>query len=135
MLLSFPLLALPVIAYNLIVFFAPLPWSSELFSLGMVSGARWTFAFGDLIVVSALVLLFFEILKATRTGTISILDHVLSTILFIICLIEFILVAEAATSVYFLLTAITLIDVVAGYSVTITAARRDFGVERYPSGY
>ncbi len=128
--MSFPLIAFAVIAYNVIAFFTSLTWSSEIFGLTMVSGTVWLFSLGDLLVVVALVLLFFEILKATRTGTSSILDHALSMVLFIVCLIEFLLVPLAATSTYFLLTVIALIDVVAGYSVTITSARRDLSVDR-----
>jgi len=132
--LNFPLVAIAVIAYNAIAFFAPVPWSSEVFAVTMVSGTVWTFQMGDLLVVVGLVFLFFEILKATRTGTSSLVDHALSMGLFIFCLIEFLLVPLAATSTYFLLTVIALIDVVAGYSVTITSARRDMSIDRHPGG-
>lgn len=132
--LSFPLIALAVIAYNVIGFFSSAPWSSEIFSLTMVSGTVWRFELGDLMIVIALILLFFEILKATRTGASSLLDHALSMVLFIICLMEFLLVPIAATSTYFVIMVIVLIDVVAGYSVTITSARRDFNVDRHPGG-
>lgn len=132
--MSFPLITFAVIAYNLIAFLAPVPWSSEIFSVTMVSEVTWIFTMGDMILVSALILLFFEILKATRTGSSSLLDHALSTILFIVCLIEFLLVPLAATSTFFILTVITLIDVIAGYSVTIASARRDFSVDRHPGG-
>ncbi len=132
--LSFPLIALAVIAYNVIGFFAVVPWTSEVFSLTMVSGTVWRFELGDLLIVIALILLFFEILKSTRTGASSLLDHALSMALFIICLMEFLLVPIAATSTYFVIMVIALIDVVAGYSVTITSARRDLSVERHSGG-
>lgn len=99
----------------------------QLFSIGMISGASWTLTLGDLVVVITLLLLFVELIKATRTGGSSIVDHALSTILFVFCLVEFILVPEAATSVFFFIMIVTLIDVVAGFSITIRAARRDFG--------
>ncbi len=132
--MSFPLIALAVIAYNVIAFFTALTWSDEVFGLTMVSGTVWSFTLGDLLVVAALVLLFFEILKSTKTGTSSLLDHGLSMVLFIVCLVEFLLVPLAATSTYFMLTVIALIDVVAGFSVTITSARRDLSVDRNLGG-
>ena len=132
--LNFPLTAIAVIAYNVIGFYAPVAWADEIFSLTMMSGTVWHFNLGNLLVLVALIFLFFEILKSTRTGTASLLDHALSMGVFIFCLIEFLLVPLAATSTYFLLTVIALIDVVAGYSVTITSARRDLSVDRHLGG-
>ena len=83
---------------------------------------------GDLLIVVALVLLFIEILKATRTGSWSVIDHLLSTFIFVAYLVEFLLVAQAATDIFFILMAMTLLDVLAGVVVTIVSARRDFGV-------
>jgi hypothetical protein len=79
-------------------------------------------------IVITLVLLFVELVKATRTGGTSIVDHALSTILFVLCLIEFLVVQRAATSVFFIITVVTMIDVVAGFSITIRAARRDLAL-------
>lgn len=128
MLTRFPLLILVFAAYNSIVFLTTSTFETELFSISMISGAHWIFTLGDLLVTVALILLFVELLKATRTGTISIIDHMLSTLVFIGFLVEFIVIEQAATSIFFNLTLIALIDVVAGYSVTIQSARRDFGV-------
>jgi hypothetical protein len=126
--LSLPWILLSLIAYNAIVFMTGTPFESVVLSVPMLSGALWQFTLGDLIVAGTLVLLFIEILKATRTGGNSLVDHALSTVVFIICLIEFLVVPQAATSLFFFITLIALIDVVAGFSVTIRAARRDFAV-------
>ncbi|MDP2620884.1 MAG: hypothetical protein Q8P46_12040 [Hyphomicrobiales bacterium] len=134
MLLGIPLLVLPLIAYNVLTFVTEIVWSREVIGVNMVSGARWVLTVEDLFITVALLLLFVEILKATRTGFGSVFDHAMSTLVFIVCLVEFLVVPQAATSVYFLMTAIALIDVVAGYSVTIRAARRDFAVDHYPPG-
>ena len=45
-------------------------------------------------------------------------------------LVEFLLVAQAATPTFFILMMITLVDVVAGYSVSIRNASRDLTIER-----
>lgn len=134
MLLGIPLLIFSFIAYNILTFVTEVDWSSEVMALDMVSGEHWVLTVADLFIASSLVLLFFEILKATRTGRESIIDHGLSTLVFIACLIEFLIIKEAATSVFFLMTVITLIDVVAGFSVSIVSARRDFAVDHFPTG-
>ena len=73
-------------------------------------------------------LLFVELIKSTRTGGSSIVDHALSMVLFMICLVEFLTVRQAGTSEFFFILVVTLIDVVAGFSITIRGARRDFGL-------
>ena len=77
-----------------------------------------------------LAVLFAEILKSTRASSSSIVDHVLSTAIFIVFLVEFIVVRQAAHSVFFILMMISLIDVVAGFSITIRTAMRDIAVDR-----
>ena len=142
MILSLPWLLVSVIIYNIIVFFfgpdkadpvtgaydPSIVFNEVLFQIPMLSGATWSFTLGNLLVIFSLVLLFLEILKATRTGGNSLVDHSLSTLVFVICLIEFLTVKEAATSVFFIIMFISLIDVIAGFSVTIRAARRDLNV-------
>ncbi len=76
----------------------------------------------------ALIVLFFEVVKSTRTGGNSVVDHALSMIVFVACLILFLVWQPAATSLFFLITVISLIDVIAGFSVTIRSARRDYSV-------
>lgn len=127
-----PLMIVPFIAYNLValglVSSSPQPWELEVATLNMVSGAQWTMNLGDLMIVLGLFLLFFEIMKATRIGANTIIDHLLSTFVFVAYLIEFLLVQSAAHSVFFILMMITFVDVVAGFSVTIRSATRDVSV-------
>jgi hypothetical protein len=58
------------------------------------------------------------------------MDHVLSMALFIAMLVEFLLVQRAATSTFFLLMAIALVDVLAGFIVGMRSATRQIEVER-----
>lgn len=142
MVLSIPWIIVAIILYNVIAFTVSAPdpivladgtelprtaFDRQLFDVSMISGAEWTLTLGSLVTIITLVLLFIELIKATRTGGSSIVDHALSTILFVFCLVEFLLVPEAATSVFFFIMVVTLIDVIAGFSITIRAARRDFG--------
>ena len=94
----------------------------------MMSGGVFTMTLGDLLIVLALLLLFVEIVKSTRTSNASIIDHLLSTFVFVAFLVEFLLVQGAAHSVFFTLMVIALIDVLAGFSVSIRSAGRDLNM-------
>ena len=134
MIFAIPLTIIPLAIYNLMAFGGGANWYAPVFSTQMVSGTQFALSQGDLLVALALVFLFLEVLKATRTGAGSILDHLLSTAVFVAALVEFLLVDFAATSTFFLLTLIALIDVIAGYSITIRAARRDVALDHLGGG-
>lgn len=93
----------------------------------MMSGGSWKLTWGDVILVITMVSLFIEILKATYTSTASLVDHGLSMVLFIGALIAFLMVPQAATSVFFLLLVALVIDVIAGFTIGIRVAKRDIG--------
>lgn len=88
----------------------------------------WNFSWGDLIILLLFFTLFAELLKATYTSSTSLLDHGLSMLVFVVCLIEFLMVPQAYTSVFFFIVIATLIDVVAGYTIGIRVARRDLAI-------
>ena len=126
MLTNVPLLIVPFIVYNIQILLSGVSvWDNEVFTLNMISGTQWTMNMGDLMITVALFLLFFEIIKATRISANSIVDHLLSTFVFIAFLVEFLLVQDAAHTVFFMLMMIALIDVLAGFSVAIRSASRD----------
>lgn len=124
---SLPLLSIPLLAY--VVFAgAGADFSAARFPITLPSAGVWQLTLGDILLVAGLFLLFFEILKATRTGGSSIVDHAFSMIVFVVCLILFLIWDRAATSTFFLLMLMAMIDVIAGFSVTLNAARRDYSV-------
>ncbi len=127
---SIPLIAFVVVAYNLMVYVTGPAVDAAVVSFGLPSLATWTLAAGDLLVAVALVFLFFEILKATRTSTAAVVDHILSMTVFVACLLEFVLLPRMATSTFFLLTLMAFIDVIAGFTVSLHGARRDMTLER-----
>ena len=130
---ALPLLILSFILYNAIVFLAGdaanphLVFNSQIFDLNMPTGGHWVFTLGDLVLVISLVLLCLELIKATYTRGAVLTDHALSMVLFVVCIVEFLLVPKASTSLFFLITFITAIDVIAGAIIGIRTARRDFG--------
>lgn len=137
---AIPLTIIPFLLYSILVLFsggdgttdgataAKAFLSSEIFGLNMMSGARFSFTWGDFILSVTLLVLFVEILKATYTSTASLIDHGLSMLVFIVALIVFLMTQQAATSVFFLLLVALLIDVVAGFIIGIRVARRDIGL-------
>jgi len=128
---AMPLLIVPFALYNLgLAGFLGAgstgdPWATEILSVNMMSGGVFTMTLGDLMVLVGLVFFFVEILKSTRTTNASVMDHLLSTFVFVAFLVEFLLVKGAAHSVFFTLMVIALIDVLAGFSVSIRSAGRD----------
>lgn len=130
MLTNIPLLIVPFIAYNIQIYIngGISIWSNKITELTMISGATWVMTMGDLMIGLGLLLLFLEIIKATRVGANSIIDHLFSTFVFIAYLVEFLIVKDAAHSVFFILMIIALIDVLAGFSVSIRSATRDVQV-------
>ncbi|QQQ17485.1 hypothetical protein JIP62_08955 [Brevundimonas vitis] len=135
MLIALPLLLIPVVLYNIIILTGVLGGGGQvvpdevlreaLFSIPMASGARWNVGVGDLILFLSLILLFFELLKSTSSQKVAIVNHALSMILFVVCLVEFLLIRGFATSTFFLIVVMVMLDVLAGFIVTIISARKD----------
>lgn len=127
---AIPLFIVLLIAYNLAMLFGDVNASlaSEMYSVELASGATWTFTVSDLYIILGVLILYIEIFKSTGTGVTSVIDHSLSMIVFIIFLIEFLMVPGCGTSTFFILTLMSLLDVIAGFTVSIVAARRDFSI-------
>jgi hypothetical protein len=132
----FPLILIPVLIYNIWAFGSSAANRNDAeivrghlqdswLRVPMASGVEWTVAFGDVMVILALLLLFIELLKSTSTGTAAIFNHALSMLVFIICLVEFLLHPAFATTTFFIILVMALLDVLAGVVVTIISARRD----------
>lgn len=125
---SIPLFALIWLAYNGLTFFSELGSIDKLlFSFELPSKVVWDITAGDVLIFVGILFLYVEIFKATRTTTGSILDHTLSMVVFVGMLLQFILSQKAGNSTFAAITLMALVDVVAGFTVTIISARRDFG--------
>ena len=138
----FPFLLIPVLIYNLFAAFVggTVPGTeiprmlagvnSAAITVTMLSGVRFSLSWGDLLLTFSIIFLFVEVIKSTRTYSPTIINHMASMVLFIVCLIEFLLFPSFDTSAFFLLTMMVLVDALAGMIVTIVSARRDFGIEQ-----
>jgi hypothetical protein len=122
-----PLLLVPFALYNILVFLVPgFSWNREIWHVHMMSGGDWAVTLGDAVIAGSVVILLIEMLRAARRASRrTIVDHVLSMILFVAMLVEFMTVKGIASSTFFLLLVISFVDVAAGFSVSIRTARRD----------
>ena len=126
---AFPFLALVVIAYNIFFVLGATAIGSVVGNVRLPSGAVWAITAGDLLVISGLALLFVEMVSASARA-VSVVNHGLSLLVFVVCVVEFLLVPQAGTPEFLFITLMTLIDVVAGYTVSIGTARRDLSLDR-----
>jgi hypothetical protein len=132
----FPLLLIAVIIYNIIAFGTGLTHHdvyatlNSAVNINMFSGDTWRYSFGDALVTFSLVLLFIEIVKSTRTSSRQIVNHGLSMLTFVVAIVEFIALHGFATSTFFFILVMCLIDVVGGYTISIIAAEHNLGLAR-----
>ena len=130
----FPLLAISLVVYTILAVTGAVgspaaPWYEVTFvELPMVSGDIWNVSWGDLFLVMSMGLLFVELLRSTKTGSESIMNHALSVVVFVVALLLFIIVDGFGNSVFFLYLTMTFLDFMAGFIVTTVTARRDLSV-------
>jgi hypothetical protein len=127
-----PLIGVMVIAYNVIAFvgfggdintFLNQDWAQ----IRLVN-ATWVFTPGAMIITMTLLALFYEVVKSTQSDEVSIMNHGLSMLVFVVALIEFIVLPKFATDTFFLIAMMALVDAIGGPIVTIRVARRDIGL-------
>ena len=127
----FPLLAISLIVYAVLALTGaagPLWYEIGFIELPMVSGELWSVSWGDVFLLGSMGLLFVELLRATKTGSDSIMNHALSVVVFVVALLLFIIVKGFGNSIFFLFMSMTFLDFMAGFIVTTVTARRDLAV-------
>lgn len=129
--ISIPLFLYLLIIANMVMLFgspeAPV-LNIILSEFSMPSNATILFTVSDLLIVTAVVFLYIETFKATRTSVLSIIDHALSLLVFVIFLIEFLVVPQVGNTTFLIITVASLMDVVMGFTVTISTAKRDIAI-------
>ena len=132
-LLSFPLYMILLVSYNLIVFMStPSNYIPDAVVTSFVipsSGATLTITWNILFILVGISFLYLEILKSTRATYQALLDHLLSLVVFGIFLVELIILREMGSATFLILTLLSLIDVIAGFTVSLSTARRDISID------
>jgi hypothetical protein len=132
-LLALPFTVFVLLAYNALVLPGGNPaatLTAAVIGTSLASGAAFILTVGELLLLIGVLALFIEIVKATRGSMVSAVDHALSALVFVAYLIEFLLVKAAGTGVFLVLTLMSFLDLIAGFTVTIGAARRDLTIDR-----
>ena len=127
----FPLLTISLIIYSVLTLTGMggangVAWHDiVVIELNMYSGDIWRVTWGTIFLLGSVGLLFVELVRATKVGTASITNHLLSFLVFVVALLLFILAPGYGNSTYFLFLAMTFLDPMAGLVVTTVSARRD----------
>ncbi len=123
-----PFLLAPVAAYNLYFLLGAGGFSAHdasgrltapLFRLTTAPGGVWPVSVSDLLLAGALVVFCLDLFKAAAGGRLALVDRGLRIALFGVCLSEILLAPAFATSTFFLITLMVLLDVTAGLMTPI----------------
>ena len=128
---GFPLLLIPLAIYNIIVFLMPgVSLGDTIVTVPLMSGAGWPVTLSDILLALAALMLMFEVIKGARPGAKFLTDHLLSLIVTGAAAAEFLLWPKFATSTFFLLTLLSLVDFLTG--IALRARRRTVVVTEAP---
>jgi hypothetical protein len=125
-----PFMAIAIALYFATVILGRMPLETVLTGFTPPSGVRMELTLSHALLLLGMSLLFVELMTATSPRATSLINHGLSLAVFILCGLAFLLIAGCGTGTFMLLTFLTLIDVVAGYSISIITARRDLAIEK-----
>ena len=129
---NIPMSAYVLLFYNIILLInlsgGAIVLSENLMTLDLLSGAKFTLSGNELFLIIGLIFLYIEVLKSTKTSKDTIIDHLFSMIVFVVFLIEFIVVEKAGNTTFLLLMLMSFFDVISGFTVSISTARRDFAM-------
>ena len=115
---GFPLLLIPLAIYNIIAFLMPgVSLGDTIVTVPLVSGAGWPVTLSDILLALAALMLMFEVIKGARPGAKFLTDHLLSLIVTAAAAAEFVLWKQFATSTFFLLTLLSLVDFLTGIAL------------------
>jgi hypothetical protein len=115
---GFPLLLIPLAIYNIVAWLMPgVPLIDPMFRLALVSGAQWTITLSDILLTLGVLMLLLEIFKGARPGSKYLTDHLLSFVIFGGSAAEFVMLPKFATSTFFLLSLMAMVDFFGGIAL------------------
>jgi len=131
LILSIPLFFYLLIGANLVMMAGPVDQSLLnviIAEFNLPSKRVVILTISDAFIMTSLLFLYIETFKATRTSVISIIDHSFSLLAFVIFLIEFLVIPRLGNPTFLIMMVASLMDVIMGFTVTISTAKRDFTV-------
>lgn len=118
--IGFPLLLIPLAVVNIAVFLMGLELADFQKPIGFdipLHGHSWVITYADALLAFGLFMLLCEVVKSARPGAKYFTDHLLSLLVFAAAAAEFVLLPKFAHSIFFLLTLMALVDVIAGIAI------------------
>jgi hypothetical protein len=105
-------------------------YNATLFSQGFTlpSDKIWNPTTGQMMILFGVIILAVELIKATQSGQLTIVDHMLSVTVFIFYFAFFLSKPWAKSDVFVIIAAMSFLDVIAGLTITIAAAKRDISI-------
>jgi hypothetical protein len=125
--IGFPLLLIPVAICNIIAFLMPdlsLAGPVPLFSIPLRSHDVWTVTLNDVLVALSILLLWLEVIRATRPAPKYFVDHFLSLVVAGAAAYEFVMLPKFGNATFFLITLTAIVDFLAGISLRARRPRR-----------
>ena len=127
-----PILLIPILVYAVLLATSGGQMSSRLsgqvFALTMASGDIWRMSVGSLLVSLSILCLFFEVLRSSRPTNAAIGENISTAIVWIICVVLFLLGRGFGTSEFFLIVLMLLIDFLTDSAVMVFTAKRSIGI-------
>ncbi len=131
----FPFMLLPVGIYSLFagissgsrgvdVFVENMEKSN--FVLTMPSGAPWGVSGGDLLVAFSLIILFIELIRGVASSKFAIIHHTLAVLMALGSIVLFLSVESYATTTFFLIMIMCVLDMIGGIIVNIAESGGGF---------
>lgn len=126
-----PLLAIPVLLYGLFALLLSGGQGVDTFALGiekgltfvtLPSGAPWAISGGDLLVLMALIILFFELTRGVGVSRFAIVHHTLAVLLALGCAGAFLVFDAFSTSSFFFLMVMCWLDMIGGVIFNIASS-------------
>lgn len=97
-------------------------WGEAVLTADLVSGQPWALTRGDVLIIIALVLLLFSILRAGSSRKTSVLGNMVMVLVLCVYIVLFLTLEFAGTSEFFLLTMIAFIDTLATVTLSMVAS-------------
>ncbi len=121
----------PVLAVYALLMVSGLDLTVVHFPIHLISTATLDIDGNTMFLIAVVLLLFFELLKASNaTQGVVFIEHILSTLVFVAFVVMLITVKECGTPTFLILTLMSAVDVLAGWTITYRTALRDWAVER-----
>jgi hypothetical protein len=92
------------------------------------SGKEWNPTTGQIMILFGVLILAVELFKSTQASHSSIIDHILSIIVFICYFAFFLSKPWAKSDVFLILGTMSFLDVISGFTIAIAIAKRDIAI-------